>query len=78
MEFFVCIFGGGLAQPVLNKRQIKTNYEVSLANQEKKRISTLEKYSECWERVSNALTMYTSQDQFITLKKKEMEAYKNR
>jgi outer membrane protein TolC len=25
----------GLAQPILNKRQIRTNYEVSLANQER-------------------------------------------
>jgi hypothetical protein len=29
----------GLAQPILNKRQIKTNYEVSLANQEKAYLS---------------------------------------
>lgn len=66
----------GLAQPVLNKRQIKTNYEVSLANQEKAYLNFRKSILSAGREVSNALTMYTSQDQFITLKKKEMEAYK--
>ena len=66
----------GLAQPVLNKRQIKNNYEVSLANQEKAYLNFRKSILSAGREVSNALTMYTSQDQFITLKKKEMEAYK--
>ena len=66
----------GLAQPVLNKRQIKTNYEVSLSNQEKAYLNFRKSILSAGREVSNALTMYTSQDQFITLKKKEMEAYK--
>lgn len=66
----------GLAQPILNKRQIKTNYEVSLANQEKAYLNFRKSILSAGREVSNALTMYTSQDQFITLKKKEMEAYK--
>ena len=66
----------GLAQPVLNKRQIKTNYEVSLANQERAYLNFRKSILSAGREVSNALTMYTSQDQFITLKKKEMEAYK--
>jgi NodT family efflux transporter outer membrane factor (OMF) lipoprotein len=66
----------GLAQPILNKRQIKTNYEVSLANQEKAYLNFRKSILSAGREVSNALMMYTSQDQFITLKKKEMEAYK--
>ena len=66
----------GLAQPILNKRQIKTNYEVSIANQEKAYLAFRKSILSAGREVSNALTMYTSQDQFITLKKKEMEAYK--
>ncbi len=66
----------GLAQPILNKRQIKTNYDVSLANQEKAYLNFRKSILSAGREVSNALTMYTSQDQFITLKKKEMEAYK--
>lgn len=66
----------GLAQPVLNKRQIKTNYEVSLANQEKAYLNFRKSILNAGNEVSDALKIYTSQDQFITLKKKEMEAYK--
>ena len=66
----------GLAQPVLNKRQIKTNYEVSLANQEKAYLNFRKSILSAGREVSNALKMYNAQDQFIALKKKEMQAYK--
>lgn len=65
----------GLAQPVFNKRQIKTNYEVSLSNQEKAYLNFKKTILKAGSEVSNALKMYISQDQFITLKKKEMQAY---
>lgn len=67
----------GLAQPILNKRQIKTNYEVSLANQEKAFLSFRKSILNAGNEVSDALKMYNSQDQFIALKKKELEAYRN-
>ena len=66
----------GLAQPILNRREIKTNYEVSLANQEKAYLAFKKSILNAGNEVSNALKMYQSQDQFIILKKKEMEAYK--
>ncbi len=66
----------GLAQPVLNKRQIKNNYEVSLANQEKAYLNFRKSILSAGREVSNALKMYNAQDQFIALKKKEMQAYK--
>lgn len=66
----------GLAQPILNKRQIKSNYEVSLANQEKAYLAFRKAILNAGNEVSDALRMYTSQDQFIVLKKKEAEAYK--
>lgn len=67
----------GLAQPILNKRQIKTNYEVSLANQEKAYLAFRKSILNAGNEVSDALKMYTSQDQFIALKKKELRAYRN-
>ena len=66
----------GLAQPILNKRQIKTNYEVSLANQEKAYLAFRKSILNAANEVSDALKMYNAQDQFIALKKKEMQAYK--
>lgn len=66
----------GLAQPILNRREIKTNYEVSLTNQEKAYLAFKKSILNAGNEVSNALKMYQSQDQFIVLKKKEMEAYK--
>ena len=66
----------GLAQPILNKRQIKTNYEVSLANQEKAYLAFRKSILNAGNEVSDALKMYNAQDQFIALKKKEMQAYK--
>ena len=66
----------GLAQPILNKRQIRTNYEVSLANQEKAYLTFRKSILNAGNEVSDALKMYNSQDQFIALKKKEMQAYK--
>jgi outer membrane protein TolC len=66
----------GLAQPILNKRQIRTNYEVSLANKEKAYLSFRKTILTAGNEVSDALKTYSSQDQFIALKKKEVDAYK--
>ncbi len=67
---------GGLAQPILNKRQIKTQYEVSLANKEIAYLNFRRSLLTAGKEVSDALKIYQSQDNFIALKRKEMEAYK--
>ena len=64
-----------LAQPILNKRQIRTNYEVSLANQERAYLNFRKAILNAGNEVSDALKMYNAQDQFIAFKKKELSAY---
>ena len=64
-----------LAQPILNKRQIRTNYEVSLANQERAYLNFRKTILNAGNEVSDALKMYNAQDQFIAFKKKELSAY---
>lgn len=66
----------GLAQPLLNKRQIKTQYEVSVANKEIAYLNFRKSVLTAGKEVSDALKVYQSQDAFINLKKKEMMAYK--
>ncbi|WDT67205.1 TolC family protein [Cloacibacterium sp. TD35] len=65
----------GLAQPILNKRQIRTNYEVSLANRERAYLNFRKTILNAGNEVSDALKMYNAQDQFIAFKKKELSAY---
>lgn len=65
----------GLAQPILNKRQIKTQYEVSLANKEIAYLNFRKTLLNAGKEVSDALKIYRSQDDFINLKKKERDAY---
>lgn len=65
----------GLAQPILNKRQIRTNYEVSLANQERAYLNFRKTILNAGNEVSDALKMFNAQDQFIAFKKKELSAY---
>lgn len=67
---------GGLMQPILNQRQIRTNYEVSLANKEKAYLNFRKTLLTAGREVSDALKVYESQDKFIDLKRKELSAYK--
>ncbi|MHA6697687.1 TolC family protein [Chryseobacterium sp. A321] len=67
---------GGLLQPVLNKRQIKTQYEVSLANKEIAYLNFRRSVLTAGKEVSDAIKMYSSQDSFIALKQKELDAYR--
>lgn len=67
----------GLTQPILNKRQIRTQYEVSLANKEIAYLNFRRSVLTAGKEVSDALKIYQSQDGFINLKRKEMNAYKN-
>lgn len=66
---------GGLTQPILNKRQIRTQYEVSLANKETAYLNFRRAVLTAGKEVSDALKIYQAQDGFISLKRKEMEAY---
>ena len=68
---------GGLAQPILNKRQIKTNYEVSLANKETAYLNFRKTVLTAGKEVSDAIRVFSVQDSFIDLKTKELNAYKN-
>ena len=65
----------GLVQPILNKRQIRTNYEVSLANKERAYLNFRKTLLTAGREVSDALKVYESQDSFIDLKRKELTAY---
>lgn len=65
----------GLAQPILNKRQIQTNYDVSLINKEKAYLNFRKTVLTAGKEVSDALKIFNSQDAFIDLKVKELDAY---
>ena len=65
----------GLAQPILNKRQIRSNYESSLANKEKAYLTFRKTVLTAGKEVSDALKMYTAQEEFISYKEKELAAY---
>jgi outer membrane protein, multidrug efflux system len=67
----------GLAQPILNRRTIKTNYEVSLANQETAYLNFRKTVLTAGKEVSDAIRVFSVQDSFIELKQKELNAYKN-
>lgn len=68
---------GGLAQPILNRRTIKTNYEVSLANQETAYLNFRKTILTAGKEVSDAIRVFSVQDQYIELKEKELQNYKN-
>jgi outer membrane protein TolC len=65
----------GLAQPIFNKRQVKTNYEVSVANQETAYLGFKKSILTAGKEVSDALAVFGMQDDFISLKNKELQAY---
>lgn len=65
---------GSLAAPILNGRQIRTNYEVSLANQQKSYLNFKKTLLNAESEVSNAMKIFSMQDDFIQLKEKELAA----
>jgi multidrug efflux system outer membrane protein len=69
-------FVGSLVQPILNGRQIRTQYEVSLANKQIAYLNFRKTFLNAGQEVSNALKRYNSQDDFIALKLQEVQAYK--
>ena len=66
---------GGLTQPVINRRQIRTQYEVSMANKERAYLNFRKSVLNAGKEVSDALKTYESQDKFIAIKNLELQAY---
>lgn len=67
---------GSLAQPIFNKRQIKTQYQVSLINKEKAYLNFRKTILQAGKEVSDALKTMENQDEYIHYKKQELAAYK--
>lgn len=65
----------GLAQPILNKRQIRSNYEVSLANKENAYLNFRKTVLIAGKEVSDAIRVFSVQDEYIALKTKEANSY---
>lgn len=66
---------GGLAQPLLNGRQIRTQYEVSMSNKDKAFYNYKQTVLEASKEVSDALYTYQTNKAKIILKQKEAAAY---
>ena len=66
---------GGLTQPIFNKRQIRSQYEISQANQEVALLNFKKLLLSAGKEVSDAMHNFEAQNDFISLKTKEMEAY---
>lgn len=64
-----------LAQPILQKRQLKTQKEVALANQEVTLLAYKKSILNASKEVSDALARYKAADEKIPLKQKEAELY---
>lgn len=65
---------GGLAQPILNKRSIRTQHEVSLAQQEQALLSFKQTLLVAGNEVSNSLYNYKAETEKITYRIEEVEA----
>ncbi|GAA4310845.1 efflux transporter outer membrane subunit [Christiangramia aestuarii] len=66
---------GGLAQPILNGRRIRTEFEVSQAQQEQARLEFRRAILTASKEVSDALYSYQASTEKIEVKQKEFEAY---
>ena len=66
---------GGLAQPILNGRRIRTEYEVSQAQQEQARLEFRRAILIASKEVSDALYSYEAATSKIEVKQKEYNAY---
>lgn len=65
---------GGLTQPLLNQRKLKTNQEVALANQEQALLAFKNTLLIAGNEVSNALYTYESETKKIEFRENEVEA----
>ena len=68
-------FVAGLAQPILNRRQIHTQYEVQQIAQETALLNFKKAVLSAGKEVSDAMQNFSTQTEFIELKTKEMKAY---
>ncbi len=68
-------FVAGLAQPILNGRQIRTQYEVSLTTKEKAFLNYKQTILNASKEVSDALYTYETMEKKVVLKEKEALAY---
>ncbi|MCZ4317745.1 efflux transporter outer membrane subunit [Aequorivita viscosa] len=66
---------GGLTQPIFNKRQIRTQYEVSQAKQEQAYLDFRYAIINASKEVSDALYSYEAATEKIAVKEKEYKAY---
>ncbi|MCM4154908.1 TolC family protein [Gramella sp. AN32] len=66
---------GGIAQPILNGRRIRTEFEVSGAQQEQARLNFRRAIITASKEVSDALYSYEAASEKIEVKQKEFEAY---
>lgn len=73
-SFFASIVAG-IAQPVLNGRQIRTQYEVSLSNQEKAFLEYKQTVLNASKEISDALYAIDINNKKLVLKKQEADAY---
>ena len=68
-------FVAGLAQPILNGRQIRTQYEVRKIEQETALLNFKKVILSAGKEVADAMQNFSNQTEFIELKNKEMKAY---
>lgn len=68
-------FIGGLTQPILNGRKVKTAHEVAKVKQESALLSYKKSILTASKEVSDALYTYQSSSDKLVLKKQEYEAY---
>lgn len=65
----------GLAQPILNRRQIRTQYEVQKIAQETALLNFKKTLLSAGKEVADAMHQFSSQTDYIALKTQEMKAY---
>lgn len=68
---------GGLAQPIFNQRKIKTQYEVSKAQQEQALLNFKKSLLVAGNEVSNALFAYNAETRKFEFRQKEVEALRD-
>ena len=68
-------FVAGLAQPILNRRQIRTQYEIQQIAQETALLNFKKVILSAGKEVADAMQNFSTQTEFIELKTKEMKAY---
>ncbi len=73
-SFFATLVGG-LTQPILQGKQIRTNKEVALTRQEIAYLEYRKKVLQAIHEVSAALLAYDTQTKIVSLKNQEFEAY---